>query len=507
MKSLRPAHVRTMSLARLVDGLGLTGATDSTVAISDIFIDSRHANPGGRWVAVPGAKVQGASSAASALAAGVAAIVTDPAGSELLPPTMTPVVISPEPRRDAGLLAARLFNHPASRVLTMGVTGTNGKTTTVALLEAALAGTGRKVGTIGTIGFRLGGQELCSSRTTVTTPESPDLQALLAVMADGGAEAVALEVSSHAMAQERVTGMVLDVAGFLNLGHDHLEFHGDEESYFEAKASLFTPAHTRIAVCWVDDPHGARIAERARAAGVGVVTVGTGDGVDARLSGWEPVRPMGGRANLCLRGSDVSVEITLPGQHNMIDAVMALVMADSVGIPATDVLPGLRQAQVPGRMQLIDLPGEAPSVVIDFAHTPQAVIASLEALAQSFEHVIVVLGCGGDRDREKRPVMGAAAALRSDVLVVTDDNPRSEDPAAIRREMLAGITGGSGVVVEVADRRAAIEHALCHATAGSVVAILGKGHERGQQVGQEVLDFDDAVEARRAWMKTMEGQR
>lgn len=507
MTRLRPRRVHAVPLTELIQGLGLTGSTDSTVEINDITLDSRDAAPGGAWVALPGARAHGAAFAASALEAGVSAILTDPEGSAMLSATDVPVVVSRHLRRDMARLAARVFAHPASRMLSLGVTGTNGKTTTVALLEAALAGSGLTVGTIGTLGFRLADKELPSSRTTVTTPESPDLQALLAVMVEGGADVVALEVSSHALALERVTGMVLDVAGFINLGRDHLDFHGDQESYFEAKARLFTADHTRAAVCWVDDEHGARIAGRALAAGLPVVTVGTGDDVDARLSGWEPVPPLGGRANLRLHGRDVGVDIALPGLHNMIDAVMALVMADVVGISPERTLPGLGRAQVPGRMQLLDLPEGAPAVIIDFAHTPQAVAASLDALAQSFEHVITVMGCGGDRDREKRPVMGAAAALVSDVLVVTDDNPRTEDPASIRRDVLAGTTGGSGLVVEVAGRAAAIRHALSKTSAGSVVAILGKGHERGQQVGQDVLDFDDAVEARRAWMQNMEGRR
>ena len=506
MTAIRPQHTHASPLTELVAGLGMSGGTGCTVPITDITLDSRDVSTGTLWVALPGVSAHGASFSAAALTAGVPAILTDPAGAAILQGVDVPVCVSQNLRRDMGTIAARVFGNPAEQLTTMGVTGTNGKTTTVALLESALTGAGQRVGTIGTIGFRLDGQELPSARTTVTTPESPDLQALLAVMVERGADMVALEISSHAMALERATGMVCDVAGFLNLGTDHLDFHGDHESYFEAKASLFTPEHTRAAVCWVDDSHGARIAERARAAGLQVVTVGTGDDVDARLSSWEPLAPLGGRAMLRLHGKDTPVEIALPGLHNMIDAAVALVMADTVGVPAEKTLAGLRCAQVPGRMQLLDLGVASPAVIVDFAHTPQAVAASLDALAASFDHVITVLGCGGDRDREKRPLMGAAAAKRSHLLVVTDDNPRTENPGRIRAEMLAGTEHPRGEVVEVAGRGAAIEHALSHATAGSVVAILGKGHERGQQVGRDVLDFDDAVEAHRAWLKNMEGK-
>ena len=505
MAAIRPDTVRPAPLATLVAGLGLSGDTGDTSLVRDITLDSREVRPGSLWVALPGGRAHGAAFADAALEGGAAGILTDRAGASLITTADVPVCISSDLRADMGRIAARIFGHPDQRLLTLGVTGTNGKTTTVALLEAALASAGHRVGTIGTIGFRLGGVELPSSRGTVTTPEAPDLQALLAVMQDGGADAVALEVSSHALVLERITGMVLDVAGFLNLGSDHLDFHGDMDSYFEAKASLFTPGHTRAAVCWVDDDHGARIAERARSAGVRVVTVGTGPDADRRLSDWVAVPPMGGRATLHRGDDTVELCISLPGFHNMIDAAVALTMAEIAGIPVGEALAGLEGAQVPGRMQLLDLPGGAPAVVIDFAHTPQAVAASLDALRQSFDTVIAVLGCGGDRDREKRPLMGRAAAQRSDLLVVTDDNPRTEDPGSIRRAMLEGARGAGGSVVEVAGRRAAISRALAEATAGSVVAILGKGHERGQQIGHELVDFDDAVEARRAWAHDTEG--
>ncbi|MGO1384900.1 MAG: UDP-N-acetylmuramoyl-L-alanyl-D-glutamate--2,6-diaminopimelate ligase [Arachnia sp.] len=506
MSAIRPQHTRTSSLKDLVAGLDLSGGSDSTVEITDITLDSRDVSEGTLWVALPGSSKHGASFFAAAVASGVPAILTDAAGAHILEAVDVPVCVSGALRRDMGTIAARVFGSPAESLVTMAVTGTNGKTTTVALLESALAAAGHYVGTIGTIGFRMGGEELPSARSTVTTPESPDLQALLAVMSERNADVVALEVSSHAMSMERSTGIVFDVAGFLNLGTDHLDFHGDRKSYFEAKAGLFTPEHTRAAVCWVDDPAGARIAVRARSAGLPVLTVGTGADVDARLSGWEPLAPLGGRARLALHGRDIALEISLPGVHNMIDAAMALVMAEAAGISVDQTLAGLRNAQVPGRMQLLDLGEKAPSVIIDFAHTPQAVAASLDALAASFNHIITVLGCGGDRDRDKRPLMGMAAAERSDLLVVTDDNPRSEDPAGIRAEMLAGTNRCKGDVMEVAGRRTAIEYALSRATAGSVVAILGKGHERGQQVGADVLEFDDAVEARRAWLKNTERQ-
>lgn len=506
MMAIRP-QTHEIPLAELVSGLGLRGDTDARVQISGITLDSRDVTPGAIYVALPGSRAHGAEFAARAVGAGAVAVLTDEAGSERSRATGVPVLVSDSLRQDMSLLSARVFDEPAGRLALLGVTGTNGKTTTVALLEAGLAAAGVRVGTIGTVGFRLDGVAVPSDRGTVTTPEAPDLQALLAVMADRGAEAVALEVSSHAMALQRVHGVEFDVVAFLNLGHDHLDFHADLDEYFEAKAALFTPAHASRAVVWVDDPKGAEVAARALTSGMDVVTVGSTPGCDYQLVDHHPVPPLGGRSTVLRDGEQLELVIGLPGRHNMIDAVLALAMLELGGHEASAVLRGLAQAQVPGRMQALSLPPEAPTVIIDFAHTPQAVAATLDALRESFDHVVTVIGCGGDRDAAKRPGMGRAAALRSDVVIITDDNPRTEDPAAIRAATLAGaLEAGSGAhVEEVAGRRAAISAALAAAGRSSVVAILGKGHEQGQHVGDQVFPFDDAVEARSAWDRSREG--
>lgn len=314
---------------------------------------------------------------------------------------------------------------------------------------------------------------------------------------------MAIEVSSHAMAMSRADALKFEVAAFLNLGRDHLDFHHNMEEYFEAKAALFTPGHTRAAVVWIDDEHGLRIADRARRTGLPVATVGTREEADYRLAGYEPVLPLGGRAQLRTASGEVTVELALPGWHNMVDAAIAVAMLERAGIPAGTTLPGLARAQVPGRMQVLPLPEKAPTVIVDFAHTPQAVAATLDAL-QGFGEVITVVGCGGDRDPDKRPLMGRAAAERSDVLIITDDNPRTEDPARIRAAMLAGIGESRARVIEVGGRGGAIELALATAGHGSVVAILGKGHEQGQQIGDRIVAFDDALVALEAWRR-MEG--
>ena len=507
--ALRPAALPPATLASLVAGLGLVGDTDARTAVTGITLDSRAVEDGWLYVALPGSRAHGASFAAAAIDAGAVAVLTDDAGRDLIGPSLVPVVAALDAREAMAVVAARLFGEPGREMTMLGVTGTNGKTTTVALLQGGLLAAGVPTGTIGTIGFRLGTEELRSSRSTVTTPESPDLQALLAVMQQRGAQAVALEVSSHAMALDRVDAIAFDAVGFLNLGRDHLDFHATMEDYFEAKAKLFEPGRAAVSVIWVDDEHGRELAGRVAAHGQSrLITVGTGVGVDYRLSDYMPEEPLGGVASLTRDSERLELRLTLPGSYNMIDAAVAFAMLEAVGVPADAALRGLATAQVPGRMQRVPLGEGAPLVVVDFAHTPQAVEAALESLSGHGE-VICVLGCGGDRDPEKRPGMGAAAARGSDLVIITDDNPRTEDPAAIRAQALAGAReAAAGETLEVAGRRAAIEEAIRRAGPGSVVAILGKGHERGQILADRTVDFDDVAEATLAWRRLEEeGER
>ena len=502
--TLRPATTPPAPLAVLAAGLGLLGDAQGDVAVTGVTLDSRAVQPGWLYVALPGTRTHGATFAGAAVASGAAAILTDHDAGGDLAALGVPVLYTEEPRHAAAVLSARFYGEPARAMTMFGVTGTNGKTTTVALLQAGLAAAGRLAGTIGTIGFRLGEEELRTTRTTVTTPESPDLQALLAVMQQRGADSVALEVSSHAMALSRVDGIEFDVAGFLNLGRDHLDFHASLEDYFEAKAALFAPGRAKASVVWIDDPKGREIAHRVATHGRSrLITVGSTPDAHYVLSDYRGVAPLGGRASLTRDGARLELELTLPGAYNMIDAAVAFAMLEAVGVPADAALDGLRRAQVPGRMQRVDLGPGAPLVVVDFAHTPQAVGAAVESLA-GLGRVVTVLGCGGDRDADKRPEMGAAAARGSDLTIVTDDNPRTEDPALIRSQTLAGAEAArrdGARVLEVAGRRAAIEAALRGADAGTVVAILGKGHERGQILADRVVDFDDVEEATRAWRR------
>jgi UDP-N-acetylmuramoyl-L-alanyl-D-glutamate--2,6-diaminopimelate ligase len=384
----------------------------------------------------------------------------------------------------------------------LGVTGTNGKTTTTFFLEAGLAACGRRTGVIGTLGFRIDGRTMDATRTTVTTPESTDLQAMLAVMAHDGVDAVAMEVSSHALDLRRVAGIDFDVAGFTNFGRDHLDYHHTLEAYFEAKARLFAPDATRIGVLNGDDPACCRIQDRAKAAGAPrTVLVGFGAHCPVRIVGWHP-QGFGSAIELDVRGRRLAFTIALPGQYNVRNAAMALAMIDAAGLDAAAAAAGLADATVPGRMQPVDLGGRPPRVYVDFGHTPQAIESALGAAPAP---CIAVVGAGGDRDSTKRAPMGEAAVRGAQIVVVTDDNPRTEDPASIRAGVLAGArpvaTALGRRVLEVAPREAALERALQLAEPGWSVVALGKGHETTQQLSTGVRPFEDAEQLRAAWAR------
>ncbi len=510
-----------MRLDELFGPLGVSPAM-AALPVIGMTLDSRLVSPGDVYVALPGRSHHGADFAAEAVSRGAVAVLTDVEGARLAGPLDRPVVIVDEPRGTMAGLAARIYGEP-SRAMTMyALTGTNGKTTTSFLVAAALQAAGRHVGVIGTIGFLLDGRPVPGARTTVTTPEAPELQALLARMRDGGADSTVMEASSHALALGRVDAIRFDVAAFTNFGRDHLDFHGDLTSYFEAKASLFTVERTRAAVLNIDDERGVELRRRCLAAGLRCVTVGLDTpGADYRAEHWATIGALT-RVDAVLAGRRLRFDLALPGDFNVRNALTALAMIDLVATEgvgeagggksgfggAVDLeraAAGLAMAWVPGRMQRVDLGPDAPDAYVDFAHTPQAVAAALAAL--SGRRVLVVLGCGGDRDPAKRRPMGAAAARGADVVVVTDDNPRTEDPAAIRAEVLAGALaevrgrGADAEVVDGGDRRSAIALALRSAAAGDVVAVLGKGHEPGQDIGGQVHPFSDADVLRQAWQE------
>ncbi|MET1006310.1 MAG: UDP-N-acetylmuramoyl-L-alanyl-D-glutamate--2,6-diaminopimelate ligase, partial [Propionibacteriaceae bacterium] len=455
-------------------------------------------------VALPGRAFHGATFAADAVRDGAVAVLTDRTGAGLVRELTAPVLEVEDPRLAMAPVAARVYGDPSREMTMFGITGTNGKTTTSFLLDAALRAAGHHTGVIGTIGFLLDGVALDATRTTVTTPESPELQALLAVLREGGVDSCVMEVSSHALVLGRADAIGFDVVAFTNFGRDHLDFHGDVESYFEAKALLFTPERARSAVISIDDPRGRVLLGRLRSAGVPAFTVSLQDDeADYRVQ--RMALGDDGRTAVTLRTPDRTLDfrLALPGDFNVRNAVTALAMVDLRGVDLDLAAGGLADARVPGRMQRVALGPDSPAVFVDFAHTPQAVEAALAAVQGPRR--IVVLGSGGDRDPDKREPMGAAAARGAEVVVVTDDNPRSEDPEAIRAQVLAGARatresdGRDTEILDGGDRRSAIRRALELARPTDVVMILGKGHETGQEIAGHIAPFSDVQTVADEW--------
>jgi UDP-N-acetylmuramoyl-L-alanyl-D-glutamate--2,6-diaminopimelate ligase len=496
---LRPQHVPPQPLRGIVELLGLTGAPSPEIVVTGITHDSRQVRPGDVYAALPGARTHGAVFAGQAAEAGAVAVLTDPTGTGAI--SGLPVLVVDDPRARLGGVAAAIYGDPARELLMLGITGTNGKTTTSYLVESGLRTAGHVPGLVGTIETRVGTDRFASSRTT---PEATDLHALLAVMLERGVTACVMEVSSHGLALGRVDGIVFDVAGFTNLSQDHLDFHADIEDYFAAKAALFTPQHSRHGVVMVDDEYGHRL---AASAAVPITSVSTRQEADWRVVGVEPADSGSSVAVVEKRsGARVRVRSPIPGEFNVANTALAFVMLDQAGVDRSAAARGIGACPgVPGRMERVSGPGTGgPLAVVDYAHTPDAIGNVLQALRPSTRgRLVVVLGAGGDRDRRKRPQMGAAAARYADHVVVTDDNPRSEDPAAIRAAVLDGArTAAAGrqvEVVEVPDRRAAIWRAVDLAREpADTVAVMGKGHEKGQEAAGVVYPFVDRVVLREA---------
>jgi UDP-N-acetylmuramoyl-L-alanyl-D-glutamate--2,6-diaminopimelate ligase len=494
----RPAGIVPVALSSLRGRAGAGAQVlGSDVAVTGVTMASNRIRPGDLFAAAPGQAAHGATYAAQALAAGAVAALTDPAGAALLPPG-TPTLVVADVRGSVGPVAAAVYGDPSGELDLLGVTGTSGKTTTTYFVRAGLQAAGRTSGLIGTVATLIGDSSI---KTGFTTPEAPELQALLAVMRERGATNVAMEVSSHALAMGRVGGIEFAVGAFTNLSEDHLDFHPDMDSYFEAKALLFD-GRSRRAVVVVDDAWGRRMAGRAP----GCATVSTTGAaatwqaheIEERADGTTRFRAVG-------PGVDIVTGCAVPGRYNVANALLALAILHENSVPARVAAPAIARATVPGRMERVDA-GQPFLAVVDYSHKPAAVAGALQALRPlTAGRLIIVLGCGGDRDRAKRPVMGRIAARDADLLIVTDDNPRSEDPAAIRRAMLDGAhavpAAERGEVREVGDRAAAIAEAVAEARVGDTVLIAGKGHEPGQEIAAVTYPFDDRAVLRAALEK------
>ncbi len=480
---------RTVESVALIANAKLSG--DSTTVITGLAQSSNSVEQGDLFIALPGEKVHGVEFVKDAIARGAVAVLTDPEGA--LKVQGVPVIISANPRRAAGVISAWFYSEPMRDLYSVGVTGTNGKTTVTTLLHQIMSAAGRESGLIGTVETRIGSEILASKRTT---PESSDLQALSAVMRERHMRNLVMEVSSHAITLERIRGSHFAVVAFTNLSQDHLDFHKTMEDYFAAKAKLFTFEFADLAVINIDDAYGIKLAAQTE---LPVMSVSRFD----QSATWHFVSItqdyMG--AHVAIRGSGgilIEGKVQLHGGYNYDNLLMAVAIATESGIDPIDIaaiLPHLSGAV--GRLESVRL-GQNFTALVDYAHSPDAVTRVLETAHEITDgRVIAVLGCGGDRDSSKRPLMGKALLDGADIAIFTSDNPRSEEPEKILVQMTLGLDIQEPSAI-IQDRAVAIKAAVNHAQEGDLVVILGKGHEKGQEIDGVVHPFDDRVELARA---------
>lgn len=459
-------------------------------SVSGLAYDSRRVAPGDLFFCLPGTLSDGHSHAPAAVSAGAAALCVE----HPLDLDVSQILVT-DARRAMPRVAATFFGRPAEDLTILGVTGTNGKTTTAFLLDSILRADGRKTGLIGTIETRIADEVQPGVRTT---PESLDLQALFARMRDVGVDSVAMEVTSHALVLHRVESVRFAAVGFTNLSQDHLDFHPTMEDYFAAKTSLFLPERAEAGAVNIDDPYGQKL---MASSSIDCIGFGMSHDADVR-AGDIKLEPSGTTISMLTPAGKVEVRTGLVGHFNVSNCLAAAAVALQAGISLEAIAEGLTSLRaVPGRFESIDS-GQPFSVVVDYAHTPDSldnVLRAARPLADAHGgRVICAFGCGGDRDRGKRPLMGSVVARLADLAVVTSDNPRSEEPDAIIGEILEGVLAerAEGPDATLVDRHEAIEWSLRHARPGDVVVIAGKGHEIGQEFKDHTAPFDDRVVAR-----------
>lgn len=488
---LRPIEEfkRTVESVAALANANLSG--NPATVISGLSLNSNSVQQGDLFIALPGEKVHGADFAAEAIARGAVAVLTDEVGAEKI--LDVPVIVSAHPRRAAGVISAWFYSEPMRDLYSVGVTGTNGKTTVTTLLHQIMSAAGRESGLIGTVETRIGDEAVGSIRTT---PESSDLQALTAVMRERHMRNLVMEVSSHAIALERIRGSHFAVVAFTNLSQDHLDFHKNMENYFATKSQLFTFEFADLAVINIDDDYGVKLASSTELPVVTVSRHNKGatwhfDSISRDYVG----------AHVAIRGGAgilIEGKVHLHGGYNFDNLLMAVAIATESGIDPIDIatiLPHLTGAV--GRLEPVRL-GQKFSALVDYAHTPDAVARVLETAHEiSDGRVIAVLGCGGDRDSSKRALMGKALLDGADVAIFTSDNPRSENPEAILAQMTLGLDIQEPSTI-IEDRALAIRMAVNQAKDGDVVLVLGKGHEKGQEIAGVIHAFDDRVELAKA---------
>jgi UDP-N-acetylmuramoyl-L-alanyl-D-glutamate--2,6-diaminopimelate ligase len=472
MASLRPKTdpVALAALKTVITNLEI----NTDVAVTGITADSTDVHAGDLFVALPGEKTHGATFAAQVVNKGASAVLTDQQGSQIIADsTDVPVIIMESLRENLGLISSLIYQNPSKKLKVFGITGTNGKTTTSWLLHQGLEAAGIKTGLLGTAGIKIGNIEISSERTT---PEAPQLQALLALAVEQDLSAVVMEISSHALAMHRADGIWFEAVGFTNLSHDHLDFHGDMETYFQVKKRLFTKEFSKFAAISLADAWGQRLASECE---IDKTTVGTKEYANWIL---HDVSPALGHVDFNVftpLKNDLEIKLEFAGAFNAFNATLSLAMTSQLNLNREAFIEGIRKAHIPGRMEPILVPGRALAVV-DYAHTPDAISAVIETLrSQTHGRVIAVLGAGGNRDSQKRKMMGTAVSS-ADLIVVTDDNPRDEDPANIRSTLISGIADKSKVI-EIADRKEAIFYAAANSNESDTIVVLGKGHEDYQE--------------------------
>jgi UDP-N-acetylmuramoyl-L-alanyl-D-glutamate--2,6-diaminopimelate ligase len=481
-------------LARAAGDVLVSISGGEATPIGGVSLDSRRVTEGDIFFCVPGLLRDRHDFAPAAVEAGAAALVVErPLGLRV------PEVRVTDARVAMARMGAEFYGRPGDDLMLLGVTGTSGKTTTTWLLEPILVAAGHVAGLIGTIETRIAGESMPGVRTT---PDSLDLQRTLAEMRTAGVTAVALEVTSHALSLHRVETLFFEAAAFTNLTQDHLDFHAGMEDYFEAKRSLFVPGRVGHGAINVDDAYGRTIMESAA---VDMVGFGVAHDADVRA---ESLRtgPWGMEFVALSPRGELKIKVPLIGEFNLSNCLAAVSVALAAGIDPSAIEAGLQSVRaVPGRFEAVDA-GQPFSIVVDYSHKPDAldnVLREARRIARQNRgegRVVCVFGCGGDRDRSKRPLMGRVAAAGADIVVVTSDNPRSEDPQAIIAEVVQGITAerSDGPEASIVDRRAAIEFAIGEATDGDVVVIAGKGHESGQVFADHTEPFDDRIVVREA---------
>ena len=487
-----------MQLKTLLDAIAvreIIGPADR--AVESIAYDSRRVQRNGLFVALRGEKSDGHDFIGQAIEKGATVIVAERAENPALAGRATSVIVE-STRTAMADLAARFYNYPARKLKIAGVTGTNGKTTTTFLIKHICEKAGTRCGLLGTVRYEIGERVLPAARTT---PESLDLQELLSQIKDAGCKAAAMEVSSHALAQERTRGIEWDAAVFTNLTQDHLDYHGTMENYFEAKAKLFEQLGRQerkkkpVAIINIDDRYGQKLISKISNK-VSVVTFGTGLKADFRASNYR--MEFGGTSyQLDARGKSYLIRVPLIGRFNVANSLAALAAANALGVGLREAILSLAKSpQVPGRLEMVPAKRQF-QVFVDYAHTPDALLNVIKTLRElAPRRLIVVFGCGGNRDREKRPLMGQVVDQNADFAIITSDNPRKEDPEKIISDVEKGFRGSH--LEKITDRAAAIAHAVGLAQPRDIVLIAGKGHENYQEFADHIVPFEDIQAARRA---------